>query len=228
MKPVDYWLLLHPFLAITILFPLLGAVVRLALQVRRRRLNPTDTAGHAGSPGAAHYRLGRWLASSVTLLALLGIGFAITSKAVEKGLLAFGGVGRVALLALIATSTLVALAWCLRATVRWQRWAAAAVAVGGILFLGQQPEVFRRSYEWWVSHYWIGMAVVALLLASAASAPDVWRHLLWRRLHVAANLFVLVLLVLMAATGVRDLLEIPLSWQAAMLSRCDWAKMVCP
>jgi len=39
MTSVDWLWLLHPALAVALVFPLLGAVLQLALQTRRRRLN---------------------------------------------------------------------------------------------------------------------------------------------------------------------------------------------
>ena len=48
-----------------------------------------------------------------------------------------------------------------------------------------------------------------------------------RRLHVSANVLVAVLLAVVAITGTRDLLAIPLSWQAPALRGCDPTTLQC-
>ena len=56
MTSVDWLWLLHPALAVALVFPLLGAVLQLAIQTRRRRLN----SGKApASSGSEHTALGR-------------------------------------------------------------------------------------------------------------------------------------------------------------------------
>jgi hypothetical protein len=61
-----------------------------------------------------------------------------------------------------------------------------------------------------------------------AARPEITRHLRWRRLHIASNLLIMVLLAVQAITGSRDLLEIPLSWQKPAIYRCDFQNRVCP
>jgi hypothetical protein len=101
------------------------------------------------------------------------------------------------------------------------------------LGLGSQPEIWRLSDNpfsagFWSSHYWSGVLLTGLLLFTLAARPEISRQLRWRRLHVAANILVMVLLAVQAITGSRDLLEIPLSWQAPAISRCDFSLRVCP
>ena len=49
MTSVDWLWLLHPALAVALVCPLLGAVLQLALQIRRRRLNPGKAPSSASS-----------------------------------------------------------------------------------------------------------------------------------------------------------------------------------
>ena len=74
---VDWLWLLHPALAVALVFPLLGAVLQLALQTRRRRLNPGK--GPASS-GSEHTALGRWLTSLVVAIQLLAYAVVILTQ----------------------------------------------------------------------------------------------------------------------------------------------------
>jgi hypothetical protein len=49
MTSVDWLWLLHPALAVALVFSLLGAVLQLALQTRRRRLNRVKAPASSGS-----------------------------------------------------------------------------------------------------------------------------------------------------------------------------------
>ena len=71
------------------------------------------------------------------------------------------------------------------------------------------------------------MLLTGLLLFSVAARSEVLRSLRMRRLHVTANVLVAVLLAVVAITGTRDLLEIPLSWQAPALRGCDPTTLKC-
>ena len=72
------------------------------------------------------------------------------------------------------------------------------------------------------------MLLTGLLLFNLAARPEITRHLRWRRLHVASNVLIMVLLAVQAITGSRDLLEIPLSWQKPAIYRCDFQNRTCP
>ena len=72
------------------------------------------------------------------------------------------------------------------------------------------------------------MLLTGLLLFTLAIRPEISRQLRLRRLHVAANILVMVLLAVQAITGSRDLLEIPLSWQKPAIYRCDFQARTCP
>jgi Protein of unknown function (DUF4079) len=73
----DTILLLHPFIAVIVVFPLIGIVVNRALQTRQRRLQVSTGAKSAIPPSAGpeHAQLGRWLTGSVVGIVL--IAFAV-------------------------------------------------------------------------------------------------------------------------------------------------------
>ncbi|NDD45553.1 MAG: DUF4079 domain-containing protein, partial [Synechococcaceae bacterium WB9_4xB_025] len=60
MASVDWLWILHPFLAVVLIYPLIGMVVRLALQTRQRRLQKTKLPATVGRD---HSDLGRWLSA---------------------------------------------------------------------------------------------------------------------------------------------------------------------
>ena len=112
-------------------------------------------------------------------------------------------------------------------------WFAAALVAAGLLGLGSQPEIWRLSDNpftpaFWSSHYWSGVLLTGLLLFNLAARPEIIRRPSWRRLHIASNLLVMVLLAVQAITGSRDLLEIPLGWQKPAIYRCDFQNRTCP
>ena len=71
MTSVDWLGILHPVLAVVIVYPLIGIVVRLAMQTRARRLK---TLKCPPTVGREHSDLGRWLSASVVLLVLVALG----------------------------------------------------------------------------------------------------------------------------------------------------------
>ena len=72
------------------------------------------------------------------------------------------------------------------------------------------------------------MLLTGLFLFNLAARPEITRQLHWRRLHVATNILIMVLLAVQAITGCRDLLEMPLSWQKPAVERCDVQHRLCP
>ncbi|MFM8661620.1 MAG: DUF4079 family protein, partial [Cyanobium sp.] len=77
MTTVDWLWLLHPALAVALVFPLLGAALQLALQTRRRRLNQAKAPL---SSGAEHTALGRWLTAAVVTIQLIAYAVVILTK----------------------------------------------------------------------------------------------------------------------------------------------------
>lgn len=229
MTAIDWFSLLHPVLVILFVYPVVGATIRLGILVREKRLGITKQPAPVPREHADH---GRWVTAGVVVAVLIALVYSFISKAVEPGAAFVGGTARLALLMLVAAGTLVALLAllkvkrpALRATFTLLTWA-------GLLGLGSQPEIWRLSDNpfsgaFWSSHYWSGVLLTGLFLMNLAARPEITRHLRWRRLHVASNILIMVLLAVQAITGSRDLLEIPLSWQKPAIYRCDFTNRVC-
>ena len=65
-------------------------------------------------------------------------------------------------------------------------------------------------------------------MTALAALPEILRDLCLRRLHVMASVLAAVLFLMQGATGARDLLEIPLSWQNPAVYGCDFVLRSCP
>lgn len=228
MNSVDWLWLLHPALAVVLVYPLLGMVLRLARQTRDRRLTQ---AKHPPTVGRDHADLGQWLATAVVAIVLIAEAVVIATK---HPLGAFeGGLPRLAVLVLVVVGSVVALALLWRVKQPSYRASFALLCWAGTIGLGLQPEVFRRSDNpldplFWQSHFWGGIGLVGLMLFSVACRPEIHRHLRWRRLHISANALAALLFLAQGLSGLRDLLEIPLSWQKATVYACDVQAMRCP
>ncbi|NJR64729.1 MAG: DUF4079 domain-containing protein [Leptolyngbyaceae cyanobacterium CRU_2_3] len=81
MDTTDVAALIHPFIAIGFVFPLLGVVVHYATQTRKRRLKSNEDGGGKSkippTVGTEHLKLGRLFSNSVVVVALLGLGHPI-------------------------------------------------------------------------------------------------------------------------------------------------------
>jgi hypothetical protein len=228
MKTVDWLWILHPALAVVLIYPLIGIVIRLAIQTRQRRV---DRVKLPPTTGRDHADLGQWLAVGVVGIVLIALTVVIATKADLAT--AEGGLSRALTLLLVLIGSVVAL-WALwRVKGKAYRAIFALLTWIGVLGLGAQPEVWRLSDnplspEFWQSHYWAGVGVTGLMLFSLAARPETLKELGWRRLHIAANVLASLLFLTQGITGTRDLLEIPLSWQQTFLGGCNWAEKECP
>jgi len=228
MQTVDWFWILHPALAVVLIYPLIGMVLRLGVQTRQRRV---EGAKLPPTTGRDHADLGQWLAAGVVVLVLVALTVVIATKMPPADFQ--GGGSRAWQLLLVLLGTVVSLLALWRARLKAYRLTFALLTWIGLLGLGSQPEVFRLSDDplgaaFWQSHYWAGVSVVGLMLFSLGSRPEILRELRWRRLHLAANILAAVLFVVLGITGTRDLLEIPLSWQKATVFGCDFERRVCP
>jgi hypothetical protein len=231
MTTSDYIALLHPVLAIFFVFPLIGMVSNFAWQTRQRRVQ-TAADGKSKIPpvvGPSHVRLGRWLGSSVVGVALIGLAYAIFSKILKNQTWTSEPL-RVGFVVAIFVATIVSLVFLLMASQKLWRGVFATLTGMGLILLGCQPEVFRRGFEWYVSHYYYGIAAALLMIFSLAIAHDIYqdRSNRWRTIHVVLNCVALLLFLGQAFTGTRDLLEIPLSWQEEHIYKCDFTNLTCP
>ena len=228
MAGVDWLWILHPFLAVVLVYPLVGVVVRLAIQTRARRRQNQKLPVRVGRD---HSDLGRWLAAAVVLLVLIALSVVIGTKA---PLVQFeGGLARAIQLLLVLFGTIVSLLALWRCTRPGLRLAFSLITWAGVLGLGAQPEVWRLSDNpftpaFWQSHYWAGVGVTGLMLFSLGARAEILRDIRIRRLHVTANVLAALLFLTQGLTGTRDLLEIPLSWQKSTIYRCDFNAKTCP
>ncbi|NET10422.1 MAG: DUF4079 domain-containing protein [Symploca sp. SIO2B6] len=205
--------LLHPTFAVIIVFPLIGIVVNFAWQTRQRRLQ-TANKGKSKIPpivGPDHLKLGRWLTTSVFTATLLGLGFALGSKIIPKQEWVDEPF-RVTFIVLMFLLTILSYIFLYRAKKALWRGTFATLAGMGLVILGSQPEVFRRDYEWYLSHYYFGMAATLLMLFSMAIVKDIYKDKKhrWRIAHTVLNVIATLLFALQGFTGSRDLFEIGL------------------
>jgi hypothetical protein len=227
----DYYTILHPTLAIAVIFPLLGLMVRLALQTRERRLQVVagERSNIRTSVGAEHLQLGRWFSASVVALALLGLTNSIfTAMVFRQG---FGKEPlRYIFVLLMFAATIASLILLYRARSKLWRAVFATLTGMGVILLGSQPEVFRRTDEWYISHYYNGVVLTMLMIFSVAIAPDIYqdRKNRWRKVHITLNTIAFILFIAQALLGTRDLLETPLGWQNDIIGKCDFVHKVCP
>jgi hypothetical protein len=115
------------------------------------------------------------------------------------------------LLALAWVGSLAALASLWVVKTKLLRASFALLTWAGLLGLGSQPQIYRLSDQpfspaFWGSHYWAGVLVTGLLLFNLAVRPEIQKSAQILRLHVTANILVLLLLAVLGITGTRDLL----------------------
>ncbi|MBF2046170.1 DUF4079 domain-containing protein [Leptolyngbya sp. NK1-12] len=231
MYPEDIAGLIHPALAVVFVFPLLGIVVNYAWQTRQRRLSAKE-GGKSKIPasvGSEHLKLGRWLSNAVVGLTLIGLAHPIFTKMTKNQVWSQDSF-RAWFIVLMFVATIASLVMLNRARTKLWRAVFATLTGMGLVILGSQPEVFRRGFEWYVSHYYYGITAAMLMIFSLAIIPDIYqdRTNRWRNVHVILNCLALLFFLGQGMTGTRDLLEIPLSWQASHIGKCDFANLTCP
>ncbi len=214
--------LIHPAIAVAFVFPLIGIVVRLSTQTRQRRIETANKEKSKIPPtaGSEHLKLGRWLAGSVVVLALIGLAHPIFSKMIASQKWVEEP-GRVAFVCVMFVLTLASLYLLYQAKPKLWRGIFASLTGAGLIILGCQPEVFRRGYEWFVSHYYYGISAALLMIFSLAIVQDIYqdRQHRWRRAHAFLNVIAVLLFIGQGFTGARDLLEIPLAWQEPYINQ---------
>ncbi len=231
MYPEDIAGLIHPALAVVFVFPLLGIVVNYAWQTRQRRLSAKE-GGKSKIPasvGSEHLKLGRWLSNAVVGLTLIGLAHPIFTKMTKNQVWSQDSF-RAWFIVLMFVATIASLVMLNRARTKLWRAVFATLTGMGLVILGSQPEVFRRGFEWYVSHYYYGITAAMLMIFSLAIIPDIYqdRTNRWRNVHVILNCLALLFFLGQGMTGTRDLLEIPLSWQASHIGKCDFTNLTCP
>ncbi|HSM81987.1 MAG TPA: DUF4079 domain-containing protein [Nodosilinea sp.] len=224
----DLLRLLHPFMAVTFVMPLIGVAVYFAAQTRQRRLAVANKAKTAISPvvGKEHVRVGQWLSGSVVALVLLGLAHPIFKTIVRENAWAEDRL-RVVFVVAMYGLTIAALVFLYRSRTPLWRGIMATLTGSGLWLLGMQPGVFRRGYEWQVSHFYLGMAAAMLMIFALATLPEIYKSKRWRLTHAALNTVAVLLFISQGITGVRDLLEIPLHWQEPFIYQCDFQNKSC-
>ena len=221
----DFILLLHPAIAVTVVFPLIGMVIRMAWQTRQRRLE-VKAANKSKIPpvvGQEHLHLGRWLTGAVVGIYLLGIAIPIVGKINTAEVLTKQPF-QVVFIGLLFVATIASLVFLYRAQDKLWRGVFATLTGIGLVVLGFQNGVYRLDDQWFVSHFYYGLAAALLMVFSLAIVRDIYadRTNRWRTVHIVLNCVALLLFVGQGLTGTRDLLEIPLSWQESTIGQCNF------
>lgn len=234
MNAIDWLMILHPTLAVALIFPLLGIVGHFAWQTRQRRLRQTsgDRGSIPATVGPSHAALGRWLAYGVVGVTLVAYGFILFfwKYNLFDGQLWRDRGGLFTLQLALMGVTVGSLALLTRSRSRLWRAIFAVLASLSVVVLGSQEGIYQRSEEWFISHYYYGVTVTILMILSIAITPEIYRDRThrWRIAHSLINGLALLLFVGQGLTGSRDLLEISLSWQNPVISaQCDWAAKTC-
>ena len=227
---IDWFALVHPVLMILFVYPVVGAAVHLGIRVRERRLGITKQPVQVAQEHSDH---GRWITTGVVVAVLIALLYSFGSKFVAAPATFAGGLPRLLQLGLVAMGVAVSLLALWRVRRPLWRGTFALLCWAGVLGLGSQAEIWRLSDNplsgsFWASHYWAGVLLTGLLLGTTAARPEITRRLQLRRLHVSASVLMAVLLAVLAITGSRDLLEIPLSWQKPAIYSCDFNARRCP
>ena len=198
LTPLQWLALVHPVLIILFVYPVIGATIRLGILARERRLeiNPI-----AATVPVEHVDHGRWATAGLLVavlfalshaLADVGVGFSSWVMAVLQ---ATGVV--VSFTALLRTRRL-----ALRLLFSWSCWLF-------LLLITIQPSLVSQralaAPEVWQSHTWGGLLLIAFLLLTMACQREIAGRLWMRRIHVALNILVALLLATQAITGTRDL-----------------------
>lgn len=227
MSAKDIATILHPAIAVFYVFPLIGIASYYAWQTRQRRLEAQANGKSKIAPGVGpeHLKIGKWLSSSVVGLTLLGMAQPIVKKLIFDSQNWAANSTRFFIIVLFFVATIASLVMLFKArTVLW-RGVFATLCGMGLLVIGFQKFqagdgnyydlVFRRDFEWYVSHFYFGMGAAMLMIFSLAIVPDIYqdREHRWRKAHAILNSVALLLFISQGFTGARDLLEIPLSWQ---------------
>lgn len=230
MEIADWTALIHPAIAVTFVFPLIGIVVHFAWQTRQRRLqNKEGKSKISPVVGKEHVQIGKWLSAAVVGVALIGLAYPIFGH-ILKDNIGSKNPFQVVFIVLMFAATIASLVFLYKARGPLWRGVFATLTGAGLVILGFQEGVFRRDNEWYWSHYYIGIAAAMLMIFSLAIIEDIYKDKSnrWRNVHIILNCIALLLFLGQGMTGTRDLLEIPLSWQKPTIYQCDFANKTCP
>ena len=212
MESKDLILLLHPVAAVIFVFPLLGIVVNRALQVRQRRLK--DKSKIPATVGQEHVQLGRWLTGSVVGVVLLALANDVLGNIIENNVWGKEPF-KVVLIGLMFGAAIASLTLLYKAQAKLWRVVFATLSSMALIVLGAQDGVYRKTEQWYVSHYYYGITAAVLMIISLTILREIYqdRTHRWRTVHIVLNSIALLLFIGQGITGAQSLLEVPLHWQ---------------
>ena len=222
MELRDTLLLLHPVLAVAIVFPLLGIVVNRALQVRQRRQQAAKGEKSKIPPtvGQEHVQLGRWLTGTVVGVALTALAYDIFDNIVDNKIFAQSPF-KVILIGLLFVATIASLSALFVAQQKLWRGVFATLTGMGLVILGCQDGIYRKTDQWYFSHFYSGITAALLMIFALSILPNIYRDKTnrWRNIHIVLNSIALLLFLGQGITGAQSLLEVPLAWQESYVQQ---------
>ncbi|MEA5618005.1 DUF4079 domain-containing protein [Cronbergia sp. UHCC 0137] len=212
----DAILLLHPAIAVIVVFPLIGIIVNRALLVRQRRLQTVEGGKSKIPPvvGQEHVQSGRWLTVSVVGIVLIALAYGIVGNILDKQVWMTAPF-QVIFIGLLFAATIVSLYLLYQAKPAKWRGIFATLTGVGLVVLGCQDGVYRKTNEWYISHYYYGQLAALLMIVSLAILPEIYKDKTnrWRKVHITISCIALLLFIGQGITGSLSLLEVPLNWQ---------------
>jgi MFS family permease len=212
MVSKDLILLLHPIAAVIFVFPLLGIVVNRALLVRQRRLE--DKSKIPATVGKEHVQLGQWLTGSVVGVVLLALANDVIGNIAQNDVWSKEPF-KVIFIGLMFGAAIASLTLLYKAQSKLWRGVFATLSSMALIVLGAQDGVYRKTGQWYVSHYYYGITAAVLMIISLTILREIYqdRTHRWRTVHIVLNSMALLLFIGQGITGTQALLEIPLHWQ---------------
>ncbi|MBP5972436.1 DUF4079 domain-containing protein [Brasilonema sp. CT11] len=222
MESRDVILLLHPVIAVIVVFPLIGIVVNRALQTRQRRLETKATGKSKITPvaGQEHVQLGRYLTGAVVGIVLIALANDMYGNILEHQTW-MKAPFQIIFIGLLFAATLASLILLYQTRERNWRAIFATLSGMGLVVLGCQDGVYRKTDQWYSSHYYYGITAALLMIFSLAILPEIYKDKKnrWRNVHIALNCIALLIFLGIGITGARSLLEIPLTWQEPYVNK---------
>ena len=202
---IDLIRLLHPLIAVLVIYPLVGVSIFLGIQTHERR---SGNRSIQPTTGSLHSDLGQWVTIGLVLMVLVGLAASAISHSQEllkpvgytrslQLLIGFGGTTICLLSLALASNTIT------RLVLAFLTWL-------GVTSLAAQPELGRAFANplhpsFWHSHTWPGVILTGIMLFALAARRDISRQLSWRRVHLVTAVFAGILFVIQALTGVQHL-----------------------
>lgn len=166
MTAEQFTLLIHPTLVVISVFPLIGIVCYFAWETRQRRLQIKAGEKSKIPPlvGKNHVEIGKWLSTAVVTVSLIGLARPIIAKNIVKNTLWATNTFQFIFLILIFLFTIITFILLFRARNKLWRGIFATLSGMGVVILGCQDGIFRRTNEWYWSHYYYGVIVTLLMI----------------------------------------------------------------